>query len=316
MKLRGSQAGMSLVELMIGATVSLVLLAGLYQIFISSKTAHNRVIAQARQQENGRFALQFMRAGLKNAGFRTTPEELPVLRFNDASNPVISGQDSSEVLTTLSNPVQGGSGGSYEVTTADIQVGSSTITETNVLTTSDVITIRYQGGELGVEDEGTIRNCFGDDINQQHNYNSGTGQAEYLIEYAVDTYYAGLSTNEQDGVDRFYLYCRHARWTSSVDGSTQSMQASSREKLVADVLGLQIRLGIDTTGDNVVDAYQTFSDNPDLSTVRSAELVISVKAGAPSDFIESRNAQTLTSTELNVQIRDYTQLVNLRNLTR
>lgn len=316
MKRSQSQAGMSLIELMIGATVSLILLAGLYQIFISSKTAHNRVIAQARQQENGRFALQFMRSGLKNAGFRTTPEELPILRFNDPSNPVISGQDSAEVLSTVSNPVQGGSSGTYEVTTADIQVGSSTITETNVLTTSDVISIRYQGGELGVEGEGTIRNCFGDDISQQHNYNSGTGLPEYIIEYAVDTYYAGLSTSEQDGVDRFYLYCRHARWTTSADGSSQSMQASSREKLVGDVLGLQIRLGIDTTGDNVVDVYQTFSDSPDLSRVRSAELVVSVKAGASSDFLENRSAQKLSGTELSVQIRDYTQLVNLRNLSR
>lgn len=316
MKRRHSQAGMSLIELMVGATVSLVLLSGLYQIFISSKTAHNSVIAQARQQENGRFALQFVRTGLKNAGFRTTPEELPIVRFNDANNPVISGQDSTVVLSTLSNPSEGGSGGSYDVTTADIRVGSSTITETNVLTTSDLITVRYQGGEFGAEDEGTIRNCFGDDINQQHNVNAGTGVAEYLIEYAVDTYYAGLSTSELDGVDRFYLFCRHARWTSTVDGSSQSMQASSREKLVADVMGLQIRLGIDSTGDNVVDSYQRFSDNPDLSTVRSVELVVSVKAGAPSDFLENRSAQSLSSTELNVQIRDYTQLVNLRNLSR
>lgn len=316
MKRRHSQQGMSLLELMIGSTISLVLIAGLYQIFISSKTAHNRVIAQARQQENGRFALQFMRSGLKNAGFRTTPEQLPAEQFNDSNNPVISGQDSSLILSTLSNPVQGGSSGSYEVTSFDIQVGSETITETNLLLTSDVITVRYQGGELGAEDEGTIRNCLGDDISQLHNFNVGTGQPEYIIEYAVDTYYAGLSTTDQDGVDRFYLYCRHARWTSSADGSTQSMQASSREKLVADVMGLQIRLGIDNNGDNVVDQYQTFTDGPDLSTVRSVELIASIKAGAPSDFLESRNNQVLTSTEVGVEIRDYTQLVNLRNLSR
>lgn len=316
MKRRHAQSGMSLLELMIGSTISLILIAGLYQIFNSSKAAHNRVIAQARQQENGRFALQFMRRGLKNAGFRTVPETLPAEQFNDSNNPVISGQDSTVVLSTLSNPVEGGSSGSYEVTSADIRVGSSTITETNVLLTSDVITVRYQGGELGAEDEATIRNCFGDDINQLHNVDAGTGEPEYIIEYAVDTYYAGLGTNEQDGVDRFHLYCRHARWTSSADGSSQSVEASSREKLVADVMGLQVRLGVDTNGDNVVDQYQTFTDGPDLSAVRSVELVVSVKAGAPSDLLEVRSAQRLTSTETAVEIRDYTQLVNLRNLSR
>lgn len=316
MRNRHSQRGMSLLELMIGSTVSLILVAGLYQIFASSKTANNRVVAQARQQENGRFALQFMRAGLKNAGFRTEAEELPAESFNDSNNPVISGQDSTVVLSTLSNPVEGGTSGSYEVTSVDIQVGSSTVSVDNVLLTSDLISVRYQGGELGREDEGTIRNCLGDDINQLHNFNVGTGEPEYIIEYAVDTFYAGLSSTDQDGVDRFYLYCHHARWTTSADGSTQSVRAVSREKLASDVVGLQLRLGIDNTGDNVVDQYQTFSDSPDMSTVRSVELLVSVKAGAPSDFLESRGEQKLTSTETDVQIRDYTQLVNLRNLSR
>ena len=309
------QAGVSLIELMVGATVSMILLAGLFQIFLSSKTAHNRVVAQSRQQENGRFALQFMRAGLANAGFRTVAEELPGIRFSDSTNPVVSGADSSAQFTSLSNP-GGGDDGSYAVTSVTTQVGSSTITETNALTTSDVITVRYQGGELGAEGEGTIRSCLGDNINQRHNVDSGTGLPEYFIDYAVDTYYVGLSTTEQDGIDRFYLYCRHARWTTSADGSTQSMQASSREKLVGDIVGLQVRLGIDTSGDNVVNQYQTFSDGPDMAQVRSVELRLFAKAAAPGDYAENRGAQKLTSTETGVAIREYSQTINLRNLTR
>lgn len=311
---RRQQQGFTLVELMIAATVSLTLLAGLFQIFISSKTAHNRVIAQARQQENGRFALNFMRAGLKNAGFRTTPEELPESRFSDASNPVVSGVDSTIQIAGLSNPTAEEQG-SYDTRSVSIQVGSSTITETNVLTTSDVLTVRYQGGEYGADDETTIRNCLGTAINQLHDADDD-GSPDYVVEYAVDTYYVGLSTSEPDGVNRFYLYCQHARWTSDLAGATQSMQGASREKLAADIVSLQVRLGVDTTGDNVVDVYQTFSDSPDLSRVRSAELSVVAKGGAPTDFLENRDAQTLTPTEISIPLREYTQLVNLRNLSR
>lgn len=307
------QHGVSLVELMVGMTLSLILLLGLFQIFSSSKAAHNRVVAQARQQESGRFALHFLRTGLVNAGFRTTPEELPDIRFNDSLNTVVSGEDSAEVLAALASPTQGDDG-SYSVRSSTIQVGSTQQDKANVLTTSDVITVRYQGGELGNDDEGTIRNCLGDEINQAHNVTAGV--PEYFIEYAVDTYYVGLSTSEADGIDRFYLYCYHARWTSDVTGATRSIQGESTEKLVGDVVDLQVRLGIDTSGDNVVDTYQTFTDGPDMSRVRSVELTVTAKAAAPTDFLENRDAQKLTSTELEVPLREYQQLVLLRNLTR
>ena len=53
------QSGLSLVELMIAITLSLLLIAGVLQIFLSSKQTYSTNNALSRVQESGRFAWIF-----------------------------------------------------------------------------------------------------------------------------------------------------------------------------------------------------------------------------------------------------------------
>ncbi|NOX76094.1 MAG: prepilin-type N-terminal cleavage/methylation domain-containing protein [Gammaproteobacteria bacterium] len=62
---RIKQQGMTLIEVMISITISLVLLAGVLQIFASNKATYRVQDAMARVQEGGRFAIHFLTKDLR-----------------------------------------------------------------------------------------------------------------------------------------------------------------------------------------------------------------------------------------------------------
>ena len=64
-----NQIGFTLVELMIGVTLGLLILAGLTEIFISNSRARGEIEKANRQVENGRFAMQILSEDIRMAGF-------------------------------------------------------------------------------------------------------------------------------------------------------------------------------------------------------------------------------------------------------
>lgn len=64
------QAGLSLIELMIAMALSLLLMLGVLQIFLSSKQTYTANSALSRVQESGRFAMDFITYDLRNAGYK------------------------------------------------------------------------------------------------------------------------------------------------------------------------------------------------------------------------------------------------------
>ncbi|MGH8397365.1 MAG: PilW family protein [Gammaproteobacteria bacterium] len=64
-----NQIGLSLIELMIAMLVGLILLAGVLSIFLSSRSSYNINSGVAQIQENGRFALNFINAATRQAGY-------------------------------------------------------------------------------------------------------------------------------------------------------------------------------------------------------------------------------------------------------
>jgi len=74
-----TQAGLTLIEIMIALTISLVLLAGVVQIFISAKQSYNIQQALSRVQENARMVNDTMLRDISSAGYMGclgTPEEV------------------------------------------------------------------------------------------------------------------------------------------------------------------------------------------------------------------------------------------------
>lgn len=65
-----SQRGLSLVELMVALVLSMILMAGFLQIFLSVRSTYATSEAASRLQENGRFALDFLSEHARLAGYR------------------------------------------------------------------------------------------------------------------------------------------------------------------------------------------------------------------------------------------------------
>lgn len=63
------QRGLSIVELMVAMLISLLLLAGVVQIFVSSKSTYRTQEALSRLQENARFAVDFVNRRVRLAGY-------------------------------------------------------------------------------------------------------------------------------------------------------------------------------------------------------------------------------------------------------
>lgn len=62
------QRGLSLVELMVAITIGIILLAGVLQIYLSSKQSYRVQEATSRLQENGRFAIELLGRDIRDAG--------------------------------------------------------------------------------------------------------------------------------------------------------------------------------------------------------------------------------------------------------
>jgi type IV pilus assembly protein PilW len=60
--------GFSLVELMVALVITLILLAGIGQIFLSSKKSYTLQDSLSRMQENGRYAMDTLSQDLRRAG--------------------------------------------------------------------------------------------------------------------------------------------------------------------------------------------------------------------------------------------------------
>jgi len=61
--------GFSLVELMVALVITLILMAGVSQIFLGSKQSYTLQDQMARMQENGRYAIETLAADLRRAGY-------------------------------------------------------------------------------------------------------------------------------------------------------------------------------------------------------------------------------------------------------
>ena len=77
------QRGFSLVELMVALTISLILMAGVGQIFMSTKSSYNLQNGLGRLQENARFALDILSQNIGQAGYTTDLDGIDA--FNSAN---------------------------------------------------------------------------------------------------------------------------------------------------------------------------------------------------------------------------------------
>lgn len=71
-----NNTGMTLVELLVAMVVGLILLGGVYTVFVGSTTTNSMNIELSRMQENGRFAMTYLNREIRQAGYMGCASEL------------------------------------------------------------------------------------------------------------------------------------------------------------------------------------------------------------------------------------------------
>ncbi|MFK7733239.1 MAG: PilW family protein [Pseudomonadales bacterium] len=143
------QTGVTLVELLIAMGLSVFLMAAVIQSFLGSKQSTDVVQAQARMQENARFAMMFLTRSIRMAGFPSQlipPDGLPDISIVDSN----WRGDLMPANATFA---------SFAQQAAVWGENNSSATMSNLKSNTDVVHIRLQG--MG---DGSVTDCQGRDI--------------------------------------------------------------------------------------------------------------------------------------------------------
>lgn len=281
------QRGFSMIEIMVAMTLSLILLAGVLQIYASSRQSFRMQEALSRVQENGRFALEFLSRDIRMADFW--------------------GCARPDKVTNNLDPLGGagyidfGTGGLLGSNNTGLN-GSDTITlrgayETgmNILPngaagygpqTSSVITVATGNG-INQCDILMVADCSQADIFQDTNANpNGTGQLVHNTgaTCAPGNYNPGSCTGgNAHCLSKIYagdanIY-RMQQLAYSLGNGAQNQPALFRQRdfaaaleLVDGISDLQIQYGEDTDGDRTANYYVPANAVDEMNNVVSVRV--------------------------------------------
>lgn len=272
---KGNSAGMSLIEMMIAMLVGMILLAGIYRIFMSTNTSYNFEAELSSLQENGRFAMEFLSKDVRMTGYRgcvgRTTAVFNVLESSDNIlfnfNTAIEGFDnvtdpSPSDLAVLDDPLP--------VPGADVLVlRMQDATETVYLTekmssTSAAVKINNSATEP-IEDDDIvmITDCEAATIFQVNNitYNAGEADAN-LVHNAGGSDYPGNAQKDlehpyDEGAELIKMSTSIYFIGIGVSGrpSLYLNNNGISAELVGDIETMQITYGVDTNDDLAIDDF-------------------------------------------------------------
>lgn len=262
MRSRQRQRGMSLVELMIGATIGLALLAALGSLYVATAKARAEFNKTGEQVENGRFALESMTRDIETAGFYGRPGLPAAPQFSTPDACVTAktsmGFDATTTPTTVPVPVYGiAQGGTASSCLSDRVVGSEAITvryaSTIPTTVAAMSTTEFylQQSSCNTDTTALVYSGTSTDFTLQDKTCDSSKPAE-LRKYVERTYYLARC----DNCSNTNNHTPTLKVAEFIDGS---MKVSS---LVAGIQDMHLSYGIDTDGNGSPDCYV---DNPALN---------------------------------------------------
>ncbi len=279
-----NQAGLTLVEIMVALTLSLILLGGVIQIMTSSKQTYRVGDSVSRMQENARFAMEFLSRDIRMAGFWGCGQ------FSGTNNLLNPG--GANYVDLLSNAgVTGADGGgtapdsitltgAYDTGLAILPNGAGNY---GPLASSDLKVAA--GNDLQQGDIVLVSDCNGGDIFQISNANPGNGTIVHNTGNATQpgnfNAGGGCGGGNAHCLSKVYrgdatLYrLRRITYSIAPGGSGEPAlfrnDGAANLELVDGVENMQIVYGEDTDGDGVANYYV------DAGSVGSMDNVVSVR---------------------------------------
>lgn len=287
------QMGLSLIELMVAMLISLILLGGVLQVFLSSKDMYRTNTAVARVQEAGRFATDFIAFDVRQAGFKGECLTDPLSHFRLTN----AGVDTKNAYSTTP-PIQGWDNSKPSFFTS----AETTYTDT------DSFIVKYAGDGQGFSSNGTnqtqtpsigadgstsayagqlvlLANSTGCDLFQNTNnenasafQKSGSNSSPGNVNLDWSQAYNGKFTS--------YVLRSHSYFIrdNAAEGRLPSLvrkvlsPARVDEELVEGIVDMQVTYGLDQDGDRLADAYvKAGTNNLTASGAGDWEKVVSAR---------------------------------------
>lgn len=319
-------AGLTLVEIMVALVLGAILLLGVMQIYLGTKTGYRTQEALSRLQENGRFAVEFLSRDLRMAGESGGCRNLGEVEPNIIANGVSFDFGSSgyvyghEAGSGWTNPTSHTRVGNSDV----LIVRRSSVVQTQLtgnmgaVNANIQITANPQGFEAG--DVLIISDCEAADIFKATNVSSGgtvtiahsqsNNSANFLskaydteanlMRFEEKTYFIGENADGHPALFRLEL-----------DGTVT--------ELVEGVEDMQVSYGLDNSGDRRVDVYESAdtmsaADWSQVMAIRVDLLMRTREEVSPEETAYRYNSTTVNNPgDLRLR-RWFSTTVTLRNI--
>jgi len=297
-----------MVEILVALVISLFLLGGIIQVYMTNKSTFTFTDAISRIQENGRFALDTMTQDLRMAGFFGCaifdPEDTENIANN--LNPAGTGYNPDLHDFILAGVIEGTEGdglnGSDSVTLRGSKPGQLNVQPPFNVDTSAVIFVTAND-TVDPEDIVMISNCRGADIFQVTNttenpaanqmavvHNTGAGEPG---NYNPDSCKGGNAhcLSQSYGADAALFELQTVTYSIAAGASGEpalwrSENGTSLE-LIEGVEQMQVLYGLDTDDDDFPNQYVTIDNVPNTFDVMSVRLMLLVRSD--TDFIAEDN---------------------------
>lgn len=153
------QTGVSLIELMVGLTAGLLLIAGASQVYLANKQTYRLQDAQSRLQEDGRFVAEFLAKTIRPAGFKTYS-----WTASTAGYPIVAGSGTNPAFAARGQVI-------------------SAVYGSGAVADSRKLSVRYQGAA-----DGSVQDCLGGAVG---------GNVTAISTFSVDTKGDTVSSNDE-----------------------------------------------------------------------------------------------------------------------
>ncbi len=283
MRIIKRQQGLSLIEVMVALILSLFLIGGVLQIYLSNKSNYRLTEELARVQENGRFALEMITrdtrmadywgcAGVVNkANVSNALNFTPGDDFDFTGNTGIAGVDDSNPATPDELILRGAFGASaFLMGTPASQTANLEIATGNDLEIGDIV---------------MVGDCENSDIFQISNIIGSSTEDE--IEHATGG--TGTPGNATPTLSKIYQedaqIMRVASFRYHVAPGINGEPALFRQtdggvdnELVSGVENFQVLFGEDTDGDRTANRYVSADAPPDFNNIVSIRLNLLIRS--------------------------------------
>jgi len=310
LKSLAGHCGVTLVELMVAITVSLILLGGVVQIYSGSKTAYRMTENLSRLQENGRFAMEFLSRDIRMAGFWGCLGDLT----NVTNNLAATGGGYNFAASIAGT---NGAGSAADSITIGAATGAGATVVLPFMPNAAAALHLNTGNGLAVDDIVLVSDCTGGDIFQitgpQDPDSTGT------LNHNPG---AGTPGNSTGGLSKTYrgdarLYsARSVAYTIATGLNGQNALFRNGNEAVENVENMQILYGEDTDADGVANRYVP-AGTPNMDnvvSVRVALLLQSTDSVLPQSATQNHTLLDVTVSPTDQRLRRvFSTTITLRN---